>query len=443
MKPRVLILGDTLAGLVTAWRLGQAGLNVTILKATNHSQEETAFPSLPSLCFGPHRHTDTLLRELEILPQRHSLWTPLGLEFTTAPSKSARFPNPPLPAPWHTLWGIVNFSAFPFRQRWNLLNYIEKVWEQKAILPNSLDLQTAESWLTHLGQTGPVQHSVWNPLCRFLLGTHLSHTRAGRFVNIVTRVFFQSRDDRPRIPESPNIISAIAQGLQARLEQQGVAMDRGSAIEHLQVSSEGISEVCLSNGRILTADCYVSTLPPKTLTSLLSERLLARYSVFHQMSQHSFAPVVAFHALVDHNIETPRLLLHPGLFAWTLCQATSASDKQATMVSCVSCDDRDLFSHPDEHITALALQHLERMSSHIPLLNAGNFQENSLVRHPFGFTPQAPRSDTARPSNQTPISNLFLSGSWTDTDATTELESAIISGDLCAKAISQHYSAHD
>jgi len=47
MKPHALILGDTLAGLVTAWQLCAADFKVTILK-TNNNLHETPFPPPPS-----------------------------------------------------------------------------------------------------------------------------------------------------------------------------------------------------------------------------------------------------------------------------------------------------------------------------------------------------------------------------------------------------------
>ena len=47
------------------------------------------------------------------------------------------------------------------------------------------------------------------------------------------------------------------------------------------------------------------------------------------------------------------------------------------------------------------------------------------------------------PSNQTPIRNFLLAGSWTDTGASTEMESAIASGDMCAQTmINQLYKHH-
>ena len=41
MKPHVLVLGDSLAGLVTAWRLSLADFRVTLLKTDDISHKGT------------------------------------------------------------------------------------------------------------------------------------------------------------------------------------------------------------------------------------------------------------------------------------------------------------------------------------------------------------------------------------------------------------------
>ncbi len=72
MKPHALILGDTLAGLVTAWQLCAADFTVTILKTNNNLLEPPVSPTPPNetsdplFLYGTHTHTDSLLRDLGI-----------------------------------------------------------------------------------------------------------------------------------------------------------------------------------------------------------------------------------------------------------------------------------------------------------------------------------------------------------------------------------------
>lgn len=458
MKPRVLVLGDSLAGLVTAWRLCTAGFQVTVLKTHGHSEETTfafslaqkpqsldspqhenvapfgADPSTPFVCYGSHKQTDSLLQELGI--SKHELsWCPVSFEFKAAASPPARFPNTPLPAPWHTVLGILNFSALPYSQRWHLLNFLEKVWEGVTTLPSALDLETAESWLTSIAQPPPVQKTVWNPLCRFLLGTNLAHTHAGIFVTMLTRVFFHSRHHRPRIAQIPHLSTRLEEVLSKQLEERGTTIDRTQSLEHLQVGPEHVTGVCLSNGSLHTADWYVSGLLPTTLSSFLPERLLARYSSFQQMSQTTFTPTVTFHLELDLKIKKPCLLLHDGTFSWTLCQPTSFSKNLTALLSCVSTNNTDLLSQSDEQIKACALKSLKELFPDQTCLASDRPLRYHIGRQPFGFVPYPLGMKPYPLPNQTPLRNLLLAGSWTDTGAITEIESAIASGELCAQAI--------
>ena len=448
MKPHALILGDTLAGLVTAWQLCAADFKVTILKIHNNLHKTTVSPTPPNetsdplVLYGPHAHSDSLLRDLGI-SKHTSKWKRISVECKTATSPLARFSIPPLPSPWHTLWGISTFSALPYRQRWRLLNFMEKVWEGESVLPNSLDLQTAESWLTNIGQTYPVQRIIWDPLCRFLLGTSLSHSRAGNFTTMLSRVFLQSRDHSPRISPLPHLSTLLVKSLTEQLEQQGATIYHIPAIEHLQVGADQITGVCASDGTLYTADSYIAAVHPITLSSFLPERLLARYSTFHQMSQTTFTPRMTFNAISDHTINKPRLILHDGQFSWTLCRPTHTSKGRAILLSCVSTGNTDFLSATDQQIKTCAIETLHNVFPNQFFLNPELLHPYHIIRQPLGFAPHMPGTEPARPSNQTPIGNFLLAGSWTDTGASTELESAIASGDLCAQTmINQLHKRH-
>jgi len=453
MKPHVLILGDTLAGLVTAWRLCAADFQVTILKTAAtppdlasplyEEEEALGYDSSDALVlYGPHTHTDSLLRDLGIA-QHESNWKRIAVEFKTESLTPARFPTPLLPAPWHTLWALSTFSAIPYRQRWRLLNYIEKVWEGVTVLPSALDLQTTENWLTSIGQTGSIQTSMWEPLCRFLLGTSLAQTRAGSFAMMLTRVFIQSRHDSPRINQLPQLSTWLVNSLIERLQPRGATIEDIPAIEHLQVRAEQVTGVGTSHGTLYAGSWYVAAVHPTTLSSFLPERLLARFSSFHQMGYTSFAPRVTFNALSDHADNKSRLILHSGRFSWTVCHPIHSPKKRATLLSCVSTGDPDFLSESDEHIQSCAIDILGNIFPHQDFSSKNPLHRPRIIRQPFGFVPQLPGAESSPPSNQTPIRNLLLAGSWTDTGASTEMESAIASGELCAKAIIDQCGEHD
>ena len=340
MKPHVLVLGNSLAGLVTAWRLSLANFRITLLKTDDnpHKTMLSSFstkqnqssdyplgggingfmsdPSEPIIFQGPCPHIKSLWKELgKSLPILN--WNSVSLESQTTSNITAHFSQPLLPAPLGTLWGISTFSALPYRQRWHLLNFLEKLWERQAELPSSSDLQTVDSWLTKIGQTDDVQKHLWGPLCRYLLGASLKQTRASSFTDILAKIFFQSRNHRPRIARLPQLPALLKRTLSQRLEQQGAKIIDTITIEHLRFSMDKIIEVCVSNSNPFSADWYIAAFNTSKLAAILPERLLARYSFFNQINRTNQIPMVKFRILIEGAIKNPRLILNDDQFSWT------------------------------------------------------------------------------------------------------------------------------
>jgi len=386
---------------------------------------------------GPYPCTESLWQEVE--PSKQKLHRhPVSLECHPHPSGVVRFPQPWLPAPWHTMWGLSFFSALEYRERWYLLNYLEKIWEGEAELPTCLDLQTAESWLTQLGQTALIQKNFWNPLCRFLLGTSLGQTQAGGFTAIMKQVFFQSRQYRPFIFESMTFSESLRKSLWHGLHQRGVSVESPADIEYIQVDSEQVSGVRASDGTVYTGDWYVAALHPTRLTSLLPERWLSRFSSFHHIGQTPSIPRVLFHAFSDHQTKSPRILLQDSPFSWTLCRSTFLPHGPATLLSSVATGDSTVLSWSDEHIKSCACKNLHTF---FPFQQSVNIESlpYRIIRQPLGFIPQIPGIGPTPLSNQSPIRNFLLSGCWTDTRAITEMESSIASGESCASVVVKQY----
>ena len=460
MKPHVLVLGDSLAGLVTAWRLAHADIQVTILKTKDahhnsvisstppsrgqsadspHEKGTTPGNNLlyePLIFQGPCPHTESLWKELGTSPKLN--WRPVSLEFQTHPSEFARFLQPWLSAPWQSIVGLTGFSGIPFRQRVSLLNFMEKAWEGENRIPSALDLQTAESWLTQIGQDTQTQQVIWNPLCRFLLGTNLPSTRAGSFVAIASQVFLTSRHHGIRIASLANLTNNLKKALFHNLEKQGTTINPPASIEHLQVGMDKISAALLSDGTSYTADWYIVALDPKTLASLLPERWLARYASFQKLHDIQYSPKVIVNSVSSHPIKYPRLILHDGRFSWTLCQPTHLPHGPGTLLSCVATGEPDFLSLSDEHLQTNAMETLHNIfPTQSGLLHTESLQQVHVLRQPFGFTPHIPGIGGPRPTNQSPIQNFLLAGSWTDTDSLTEIESAVASGTRCAQIVTR------
>ncbi|MBI5777018.1 MAG: FAD-dependent oxidoreductase, partial [Nitrospirae bacterium] len=178
MKNRtVLIIGGGPAGLTAAWRLAAQGYAVTLIERSERlggrllcsGADANQFHAIPPVFMGHQAATLALLKELgtadPTVPSRG-----LRLEFLLPGGRLACLMQPWLPAPFHTIIGLLLFGGLPLTDRWQLLDVIERSWEGDPALPQNLDQRTAEEWLAERKQSERARADVWTPLARFLIG---------------------------------------------------------------------------------------------------------------------------------------------------------------------------------------------------------------------------------------------------------------------------------
>ncbi|MGC4096595.1 MAG: FAD-dependent oxidoreductase [Nitrospira sp.] len=164
----MLILGGGIAGLTAALSLAAKDHSVTVVEQDAHLGGRM-WHAPPPILLEAHGATWSLIKTLGqdavTRPLRH---TPL--EFLQSTGARIQFLHLPLPSPLNTLLGTTLFQGLSMRDRWHLLSFLERTWEQDPPLPNDLDSRVADEWLTSIGQSETARHGVWNSLARLLLG---------------------------------------------------------------------------------------------------------------------------------------------------------------------------------------------------------------------------------------------------------------------------------
>ena len=419
----VVILGGGPAGLTTAYRLALLGYRVTIVDRGTHNSPE------PFTVLGCHHATQALLRSLHSNSQQPDKIA-IPLEFRLPDGSLVHYPRSSFPAPLHSWVNLLRFAGIPWKERWQLASWVEQLWEGDVELPADLEQRTADEWLTLIGQSSQTRDLVWNPLARWLTGNDLAMMSADAFVRSMKPLFLSTRPDSRVSVVQDSLQACFIQPITETLIQAGATILYNTEATQLRYERDRISGVLLQDGSMLQANWYVAALPPQQLTSLLPERWLTRYAYFQQLTELRSVESTSLHLQAEQPCTTPRLiLLSDTSFHWVL---TAAATPSRTSFLLVTTDNQITQARPDSHLHILIQDLLGSLGLLMP-------ESRIVPTHPR-TVPNAilslkPGTKLHRPIQRSPIANLLLAGSWTDTGWPPNLESAIVSGNRCADAI--------
>lgn len=434
MKPTALVVGSTLAGLTTALRLGQRGYAVTLIEhaappdntSAGHTSSENA---LPLVLMGSHTATRALLKTLGT-SNDVQLDDRIGFELLVSDHRLIRLRRPPLPAPLHVLAGLAIFPGMPARDRWRFLTWVERTWEQDPALPVDLDSHTAEAWLRRIGQSDYARTHIWSPLSRFLLGDDVNTASAAVLLTTLMRHFLSRRSHSQLAIPLLSMDQLLHQPMREALLGMGVTIET-EYVDRIEFNMQMVTGIRPRGGHPRVADWYIVALPHQCVPPLLPERLLTRFSYFQHIGALADTPAVAVHLWIDEPIQSPRLLLLAGrTFHW-VCLKPAAGIRQ-THVSLVMTGPSGM-DRSDEEVVKSAEEDLQTA---LPAMVKARRLSHRIVRSPRACLSMRPGMTAHRPLQQSPFPNLLLAGEWTDTGLSETVESAVVSGDRCAQAIS-------
>jgi len=320
MTGQVLILGGGLAGLTAALHLATDGYSVTVLEQADQVGGLLRHGP-PPILLEAHSATWSLLSDLghesATRQRRHT-----RLEFLQADGARVQFLHLPLPSPLNTLLGTTLFQGLSMRDRWHLLSFLERTWEQDPPLPNDLDTRAADEWLTSIGQSEHARHGVWNSLARLLLGAALPLVSAGLFMRTLRRCFLTGARATKLIIPPHGVDTFLLAPLKARLDQLGVQFRQPATVSQLHFAQHRMTGVELTDRSRLTADWYIAALPHHRLTSLLPERVVTHFAYFQQLSRLSDSSMLVVRLHLDRPADQTQLVLLEGkTFHWMIRHA--------------------------------------------------------------------------------------------------------------------------
>ncbi len=433
MNRTVLIVGGGMAGMTAALRLSAQGYHITIIDSAPRLGGRLAeTEDIPFILFRCHTATWSLLEWLGTAAEIRRD-PPCPLEFLLADGRLTRPSLGRLPAPFHIVRLLLGFRGLPWRDRWHLLNFLERAWENATPLPSDLESRTAEEWLTDINQSSTARDSLWAPLSRFFLGGGLQHVSAGMLTGMLRRHYLTQPKHATMFLPSVPIKRLILDPAFQQLTHAGVRFRLGSAATQFHFNRERVAGVRLQDGSTLTADWYIAALPYDRLQPLLPERIMTHYATFEHLARLQSVPSLTAQFHGSTPVQAPRIIMLVNrTFHWLAVRPSLSPGTGNTLITLMYVGVGERLTQPDEHILLAAQRDLAAVDASLGHASHGEWR---IVRHPNAFLSMEPGSRPYRPLQQTPFENLLLAGDWTETGWPSSMEGAVLSGNRCAELI--------
>ncbi|GJL61112.1 MAG: hypothetical protein NPIRA03_39690 [Nitrospirales bacterium] len=454
MTHHILILSGNLPGLLTAYRLIPYGFRITILEgdspvspanASIHfagSMEPEDPSSLQPLTTQPpplilprfYNSTWALFQELAF--EQTGQLIPVDLEFGTSEGQTLMLSNAKGIATLHPMIRLAGFRGLSWSDRWHLMNFLEKKWEESYSPDHHPDTLTVESWLISAQQSALARQRIWNPFCRLFLGCDVTQASLGYFLEVLSRFWLSKPHGSDTLLASPDLQNHLQQKLRHVLLEKGVTFYSSNAITGIQADTERIQAIGLAKGERLNADIYVSPLSPPELLRLLPERAPARFSCFSHLAQLQESSGTLVRLTLNNTLLPPRLILNSGVFDWVTSQTVPYTDGPTTLVTGINLSSSPSSLHPGDWLRETAWPHLKKILNICPEQSMPACAP-PITQSAYQYIPCLTGFRTFRPLSNTPIPNLFLAGPWTATPLPPSLESTVLSAYACARAVTE------
>ena len=447
LAEHVAIAGGGLAGLTCAKYLADAGFEVTLIEGQPYlGGRASTFRDADGdwveqglhLFLGAYSEFQRLLCEIGQPPDEVLCWMS-EVRLQDPQGAQATFGINPLRAPVKTITSFLPQNDF--------LGPLDKLSLLPMAMPGVLDMgslqrafdgQTVAEWWRQVNGSEEVMERFLRPFCRAIQFSDVDQFSAYNFLGWIHHVAYHLSDNflggyrgaRDEI---------IFQPLARHLRGQGVKIRTGVELSEILLTPAGegpvrVAGFGLAGGERLDADVYVAAVPAWAFSRLMPARLKAD-PFFRGIAELPLAPAISVQLWFDRPVvDTPDFtLVGRSLTPVYQDQTTNAyPNPRGSRVSVIVSPADALLDKPDSALVTLVLESLHQVE---PRVQREALLKSVVLRHREHLIRPLPGAMSRRPTQITPVPNLFLAGDWTQQTYFGSQEGAVRGGKAAARAI--------
>lgn len=433
----VLIIGSGLAGLSSAVRLVDAGLQVTVLEKQpflggrtsswndNGMRIESGFHRF----LGFYTELPELLDHVGIKLDDIVCWED-EVEIRAADGQQSTLGLAPLHKPFKTAWSSLGHSdLLPPSDKLALAKMFASAIKDFEAKPDILDTLTVTEYAKRHGVSETAIFHLLTPLTDGIF--FVSPDKYSMFNFMGLFMPYKTRLHALRVGAfTPDMYQAMIQPLKNYIERKGAEVKANQPITKLLVQDNRVVGAATRN-KEYRSDHIILTTSLKPAQTIIKTSGLAH--ALPSMMQLQSMPSVTFQIeLTEPSMELDRTTFGPGTILASFAeQSRTTFPESKGRLSIILSNPQAYIDTPNDTILKLVVKDLKKLGINI----AHNVIDYRKVVIPHDFYWLGTGSEALRPTQQTPIPGLTLAGDYTKQQYLATMEGAVYSGKLAANHI--------
>ncbi|HEX2172878.1 MAG TPA: hydroxysqualene dehydroxylase HpnE [Dehalococcoidia bacterium] len=339
-----------------------------------------------------------------------------------------------LPPPLHLLPSFLRFRHLGPLDKLRAGRVLAEMAHLDPAGVRAADETDFATWLADRGQSRAAIDRFWNVIALPTLNDSADRSSAALALTVFREGLLRSRRGADLGYARVGLSDLIAEPAAAYLRARGATIETGARVASIDVDEAGAPQIGLADGRRLTAGRYVLALPPEALWPILSDRLRAD-PFFAPIGRFGTSPIVNVHVWFDRPIvdfDFAGFIDSPLQWVFNKSRILGLPPEAGQYLAISLSGARE---YVDAQRDELMVRFLGELGRAFPRSGRANALRFTVIKEPDATFRPVPGIAALRPSNQTPIPNLWLAGAWTDTGWPATMEGAVRSGRTAARRI--------
>lgn len=444
MNPDVIVIGGGLAGLASAVDLASRGISVLLVEQRQHLGgrtysfvDETTGDVVDNgqhLLMGCYEATRWLLKTIGS-DSLAVLQPNLHIDFLHPLHGASALHCPSLPAPLHLLGGLLSLRTLSLADRLRLVRVGMELRKDPKRIEPAIAALTVHQWLDSLGQSEENKNYLWDIIAIGSLNDDPKEVSALLFYRVLRSAFLGKKENAsllvPRVGLSALFADPSIEYIRSR---QGEIM-LGCGVDESLLDGSRMAGVRCSDGHIREASAFISAVPWYTASPLFSNAAGRLGWVVNGHLQSS--PIVTINLWFDRIVMDQEFVaLLESRVHWVFNKSKIYGQQTSTRqyLSLVISGAGSLVNQSSEELVRAALDDLQK---YLPRTKTANVVHSLVLKEKRATFSPRPDAEQHRPASETPISNLFLAGDWTNTGYPATIEGAVLSGRRAAESVAK------